>query len=182
MMEPLPPHATDKDRLMRIEVTVGQLHNHLLGNGQPGEIDRIKKRIAALEKFRYLLGGALVAIGWFAHKFKVIAPIVAIIALGLMLALGSRAGSNSGLDLAVQPNTDAGAALSATVMADGSLWIGGKRIVDDDGSLNGSAKRSELNRALRGLAWSALTAAHADDLNDPLYAVRFSVPVPQGER
>ena len=56
---------TDSERIAVIEVTVLDLKKELFGNGQPGELEIIRRRVIALEKWRWWVGGAAVGAGTF---------------------------------------------------------------------------------------------------------------------
>lgn len=66
------PEATDSERLSAIEVMLCDTHARLFGNGQPGELDkirteaskrfgRLRKEIDALNRWRWVERGALCA-------------------------------------------------------------------------------------------------------------------------
>jgi hypothetical protein len=50
---------SDHDVLIEIATTVNAMHHRLFGNGNPGELDEAKRRIADLESFKNMLIGAL---------------------------------------------------------------------------------------------------------------------------
>lgn len=61
---------TDTERLVAIETTVNDIKLRLLGNGQPGEIDKlharingIGKRVMKLENWRWWVVGIAVGLG-----------------------------------------------------------------------------------------------------------------------
>jgi hypothetical protein len=45
------------ERLVRIETVVGEIKDRLFGNGQEGELARVKTRLRTLERFRWLILG-----------------------------------------------------------------------------------------------------------------------------
>jgi hypothetical protein len=64
------PDATDGERIASVETILCDMHKRLFGNGQPGEIEEIKRRVADLEKWmwRCLGGGAVLVALW--ERFK----------------------------------------------------------------------------------------------------------------
>ncbi len=52
---------TEKDSacLAKIEVIVKDMHTRLFGNGQPGELDKLRDRILPLESHRHQFIGAV---------------------------------------------------------------------------------------------------------------------------
>lgn len=54
---------TDSERIAAIETEVMNIKAALLGNGQPGKISEIEKRILYLENFRYWVMGLGVGAG-----------------------------------------------------------------------------------------------------------------------
>jgi hypothetical protein len=49
---------SDRERLATIEVIVSRMEQRLLGNGQPGEIDKLKHRVTSLESWFWRFAGA----------------------------------------------------------------------------------------------------------------------------
>lgn len=54
---------TDHDLLIKIATTVDAMNHSLFGNGQPGELQRLKDRTATLEEFRWKFVGGLALLG-----------------------------------------------------------------------------------------------------------------------
>jgi hypothetical protein len=53
----------DSERLVRIETTITDMSKRLFGNGQPGELESLRNRIARIEAwFWRLSGGGAVAL------------------------------------------------------------------------------------------------------------------------
>jgi hypothetical protein len=50
---------SDRERLAAIEAIVSRMEQRLLGNGQPGEIDKLKNRITRLESWFWRAAGAV---------------------------------------------------------------------------------------------------------------------------
>lgn len=50
-------------RLARVETMVEEIHHRLLGNGQPGEIDKMKEDISSLKSSRTWVKGVATALG-----------------------------------------------------------------------------------------------------------------------
>jgi hypothetical protein len=48
----------DRERLAAIEAIVSRMEQRLLGNGQPGEIDKLKQRVTRLESWFWRAAGA----------------------------------------------------------------------------------------------------------------------------
>ena len=57
----MPLEPTDHDLLITIDERLGNLSRQLFGNGQSGVITRLSDRIRRLEKFHWLVIGAVVA-------------------------------------------------------------------------------------------------------------------------
>lgn len=51
--------TSDHDLLIDIHRRLKDLDRHLFGNGQPGVISKMEKRLRALEVFRWIVVGAL---------------------------------------------------------------------------------------------------------------------------
>jgi hypothetical protein len=63
MNERSTPEKSDRERLAAIEAIVLRMEQRLLGNGQPGEIDKLKHRVTRLESwFWRAAGGVALAI------------------------------------------------------------------------------------------------------------------------
>lgn len=52
------PNATDSERIALIEQMMGDMQYRLFGNGQPGQLQRIDRRLARLESWRSKWAGA----------------------------------------------------------------------------------------------------------------------------
>jgi len=50
---------SDRERLAAIEAIVSRMEQRLLGNGQPGEIDKLKHRVTRLESWFWRAAGAV---------------------------------------------------------------------------------------------------------------------------
>jgi hypothetical protein len=59
------PARTDHDRIIAIETTVNQLKSQLIGNGQPGTVPSLSKRVGRLEFYLALAIGGFLVIVWF---------------------------------------------------------------------------------------------------------------------
>lgn len=57
------------ERMAVIEYAVMELVHSLLGNGQPGELEKIKARLAFLERWLFWAMGAAAGIGFVAGLF-----------------------------------------------------------------------------------------------------------------
>jgi len=55
---------TDRERLAAIEAIVLRMEQRLLGNGQPGVIDKLERRVTRLESWFWRAAGAI-ALGVF---------------------------------------------------------------------------------------------------------------------
>ena len=49
----------DRERLATIEAIVSRMEQRLLGNGQPGEIDKLKQRVSRLESWFWRAAGCV---------------------------------------------------------------------------------------------------------------------------
>lgn len=76
------PGLSNDARLAVIEEIVGRMEQRLFGNGQEGEISKIKGRLTSIEQWRSKLGGGAAAM-------KVVWGIVGAALLLVLRALGS---------------------------------------------------------------------------------------------
>lgn len=60
----MPLDPTDHDLLITIDERLGNLSRQLFGNGQSGVITRLSDRVRRLEKFHWLVIGAVVAVSF----------------------------------------------------------------------------------------------------------------------
>ena len=58
MNEKSTAEKSDRERLAAIEAIVSRMEQRLLGNGQPGEIDKLKHRVTRLESWFWRTVGA----------------------------------------------------------------------------------------------------------------------------
>ena len=58
------PDRTDHDMIVKTETTVLDMKLQLIGNGQPGRISIIEKRVGRLEFYLAIAIGAGTIIGW----------------------------------------------------------------------------------------------------------------------
>jgi hypothetical protein len=58
MSEKSTAEKSDRERLGTIEAIVSRMEQRLLGNGQPGEIDKLKQRVTRLESWFWRAAGA----------------------------------------------------------------------------------------------------------------------------
>lgn len=56
-----------RERLVRVETMLTDTHRRLFGNGQPGEVDVLKERVATLERWMWRVGGALGVLTFLLH-------------------------------------------------------------------------------------------------------------------
>lgn len=57
------PDSTDAERIASMETVLYDMHSRLFGNGQPGEIEKLKDRISSMERWMWrCVGGAAVVI------------------------------------------------------------------------------------------------------------------------
>jgi hypothetical protein len=59
MNEKNAPDRTDRERLAAIEAIVLRMEQRLLGNGQPGIIDKLERRVTRLESWFWRAAGAI---------------------------------------------------------------------------------------------------------------------------
>lgn len=71
MYEP-DPNSSDKERLAVIQHFVGDMHQRLFGNGQPGEIQTLKERVESLEKWMWRVMGAAGALASLAEIYHIL--------------------------------------------------------------------------------------------------------------
>lgn len=57
MTEEHPSIGVLSERIKNLDTTTNRLEKRLFGNGSPGELGEMKKRIASLEKIVYLIQG-----------------------------------------------------------------------------------------------------------------------------
>ena len=62
-MDYTPQHdLSDKERLVAIEQILGRMEQRLFGNGQPGELSTIKKRLTTLEQYKWQISAIFTAL------------------------------------------------------------------------------------------------------------------------
>ena len=67
------PGLSIESRLIVVEEILGRIELRLFGNGQPGELNSIKKRLTDLEQFKWKFVGAMGAALTIAETVKYLA-------------------------------------------------------------------------------------------------------------
>jgi hypothetical protein len=70
-------YSVVSERLAVIESMVHDIHGRLFGNGQPGELEKLKARVGVLERIGWMTAGACTTVGIIWAAVTQLAPLLA---------------------------------------------------------------------------------------------------------